>query len=119
MKVKTSVGERTFDVINIIICVLLSLSILIPILNILFASLSDPLEVMKRQGLFLWPVKFTTQAYHAVAKNPNIISGYSNTIFIVVVGTTLNIFLTLIGAYVLSRKDVMFGKFLTDRKSVV
>jgi putative aldouronate transport system permease protein len=113
MKVKTSVGERTFDVINIIICVLLSLSILIPILNILFASLSDPLEVMKRQGLFLWPVKFTTQAYHAVAKNPNIISGYSNTIFIVVVGTTLNIFLTLIGAYVLSRKDVMFGKFLT------
>jgi len=92
---------------------MLTLCILIPILNIVFASISDPIEVMKHQGLFLRPIKITGQAYQAVAKNPNIITGYMNTIFIVVVGTSLNLVLTLIGAYVLSRKDVFFNKFLT------
>lgn len=113
MKIKISLGERVFDTINILLLAGLSLSILLPILNILFASFSDPIEVMKRSSLILWPIKFTTQAYQAVAKNPNILSGYMNTIFIVVVGTSLNVVLTLIGSYVLSRKDVYFGKFLT------
>ncbi len=113
MKIQQTGGERLFNIANIIVCTLLSLSILIPILNIVFASLSDPIEVMKSSGIFLYPKKFTTQAYAAVFRNPNILSGYLNTIFIVVVGTALNIVLTLIAAYVLSRKGVLLNKFLT------
>lgn len=112
-KVKATLGERIFNVCNVVICGLITLAILIPILNILFASFSDPVEVMRRSGLFLRPYGFTTTAYEVVFKNPNILSGYMNTIFIVVVGTTLNIFLTLIGAYVLSRKNAMLIKFFT------
>lgn len=113
MKIRQTPGEQVFNAVNIGMCAALSLCIILPILNILFASLSDPVEVMKHQGLFLWPKKFTLQAYQAVAKNPNIISGYMNTLFIVVVGTSLNIVLTLIGSYVLSRKGVLFNKFFT------
>nr|WP_321306944.1 carbohydrate ABC transporter permease [uncultured Sphaerochaeta sp.] len=113
MNSKRSTGEQVFNVINILLTLSLTMCIVIPIMNIVFASFSDPVEVMKHNGLFFRPVKFTTQAYQAVAKNPNIISGYMNTIFIVVLGTSLNIVLTLIGAYVLSRKGVMFNKFLT------
>lgn len=113
MKTRISIGEQIFHACNVLICGLLTLCILLPIMNILFASFSDPVEVMKHQGLFLRPIKFTTQAYASVAKNPNVITGYMNTIFIVVTGTTLNIVLTLIGSYVLSRKGVMFNKILT------
>ena len=113
MKVKTTIGERIFDIFNIVICMLLCLAILVPVLNILFASLSDPVEVMKTDGLILWPKGFSTAAYRIVAKNPNIVSGYMNTIFVVVAGTCLNILLSLIGAYVLSRKDAMLVKFFT------
>lgn len=113
MKVKRTLGENIFNIINIIICTLLVLAVLLPVLNILFASLSDPVEVMKRDTLFLRPYGFTTIAYKIVADNPNILSGYLNTIFIVVVGTSLNILLSLIGAYVLSRKGTMFVKFFT------
>lgn len=113
MMSRVSTGERIFNVCNMLICGLLSLCIILPIANILFASFSDPVEVMKHQGLFLRPIKFTTQAYVSVAKNPNIVTGYGNTLFVVVFGTTLNIILTLIGSYVLSRKGVMFNKILT------
>ncbi len=113
MKIKMTVGERVFSIANYIICGLLTLAILIPIVNIVFASFSDPVEVMKRDGLFLRTYGFTTIAYEVVARNPNILSGYLNTIFIVVVGTALNILLSLIGAYVLSRKNAMLVKVFT------
>lgn len=106
-------GEKVFSIVDVIICLFFVLAVLLPILNILFASFSDPIEVMRREGLFLRPYGFTTIAYRIVAQNPNIISGYLNTIFVVVVGTALNIILTLIGAYVLSRKNAMFLKFFT------
>lgn len=113
MKVRRTVGEQIFNVINIVICTLIMLCILLPILNIVFASFSDPVEVMKHEGLFLYPIKPTVQAYQLVAKNPNILSGYMNTVFVVVVGTCLNLVLTLIGAYTLSRKGVLLNKFFT------
>ncbi|MDL2228852.1 carbohydrate ABC transporter permease [Treponema sp. OttesenSCG-928-L16] len=110
---KIGIGERIFDFFNVLITLLLALAIVVPMLNILFASISDPIEVMKHEGLFLWPRGFNLAAYQAVLKNPNIVSGYMNTIFIVVVGTSLNIVLTLIGAYVLSRKNVFWVRPLT------
>jgi len=113
MKVKRTTGERIFSAVDAVICALLCLAILLPILNIFFASFSDPVEVMKHQGLFLRPIKPTMQAYGYVAKNPNIVSGYINTIIVVVCGTSLNILLTLIAAYVLSRKDARLVKYLT------
>ena len=89
------------------------LVILLPVLHILFASFSDPVEVMRQKGFILRPLGFTLDSYKSVAKNPNIVSGYSNTIFIVVFGTALNIFLTLIAAYVISRKDFMWSTLIT------
>ena len=113
MKVKYEKSERIFHVISVIMCAFFSLCVLIPLMNIVFASFSDPIEVMKHQGIFWHPVHFSAFSYHMVARNPNILTGYRNTIFIVVVGTTLNVILSLIGAYCLSRKDVLWNKFFT------
>ncbi len=106
MKVRYTKGENTFHFVGILFCVALALAILLPVLNILFASLSDPYEVMKHEGLFLYPVNVTVENYILVFRNPNIITGYINTLFVVTVGTVLSLVLTLIGAYVLSRKGL-------------
>lgn len=111
--IKHTFGEKIFNVFNVVILTMLALVILVPLLNILFASFSDPVAVMKQKGMMLWPHGFNLSAYKAVARDPSILTGYRNTIFIVVLGTGLNILLTLIGAYTLSRKNVMWGPFLT------
>lgn len=113
MKVRYTKGETVLHIIIVIICALLSLAILLPMLNILFGALSDPYDVMKHSGLFLYPVNPTLYNFKLVFQNPSILTGYMNTIFVVVVGTGLNVFLSLIGAYVLSRKGARLVKFFT------
>lgn len=83
---------------------------LYPFLYVLFSSLSDPGLLAKNRGILYLPLGFTVKAYELVFQNPMIIVGYLNTIFYVVVGTTINILLTSIGAYALSRKNAMLTK---------
>jgi len=114
MKIKQSFSERVFDICNILFMCLLLAAILIPLLNILFSSLSNPMLVMKHKGMVLYPLGgIDFNSYKAVARNPNILSGYMNTLFIVIVGTTINLTLTVVAAYVLSRKNVMWGTAMT------
>jgi putative aldouronate transport system permease protein len=61
---------------------------------------------MSHTGLLLSPQGFNLDAYAKVFQNPNIVGGYINTIVIVAGGTLLNLFMTSLGAYVLSRKGV-------------
>jgi putative aldouronate transport system permease protein len=114
MKIKDSLGERIFDVFNVLFMLVMLLIILIPLLNIFFSSLSDPMLVMKHKGMVLYPLGgIDISSYKAVARNPNILSGYMNTLFIVIVGTSLNLLLTVVAAYVLSRKNVMWNTTMT------
>jgi putative aldouronate transport system permease protein len=107
--IRETYGERLFNVINIIFLSLLSLMTLYPILHVIFASLSSPMELIAHKGLLFGPVgDFTWAAYGKVFQNPNILSGYKITIIVVVSAVTLNILMTSIGAYFLSRKNVMW-----------
>lgn len=105
---RKSTGERWFDFANVTFMILLSFVTVYPLVYVLLASLSDPTAVAAHRGLMLYPVGFTLDAYEAVMKNPNIGRSYLNTLIYVSVGTTLNIFLTALGAYALSRRDVMW-----------
>lgn len=107
--IKVGSSEKAFDIFNAIFLFLLMVIILIPLVHVVAASFSDPAAYVRHEGLLLKPEKFCLDAYKAVAKNRNIITGYANTIFIVVVGTTSNIIMTVIAAYVLSRKNVMWN----------
>ena len=110
MKIKRSIGERTFDGINVIFMILLIIVTLYPLLYVAFASISSPSLLMQHRGILLVPLGFETGAYQAVFDNPMISRGYINTLFIVVVGTTVNIVMTSLGAYVLSRRDLYWKK---------
>lgn len=109
IKMKTSLSSKVFDVCNVTFMCLLIVIIIIPLLHVVSASFSNPSSYVLHEGLLLRPIDFCLDAYQAVLRNKNILTGYMNTIFIVVVGTTLNIVATLIAAYVLSRKNVMWN----------
>ncbi len=108
MKMKKSLGEHLFDNFNVLLMIILSIATIYPLIYVLFASLSDPLLLMETRGLLLYPKGFNVAAYEMVFNNPNIKISYLNTLFYVVVGTVINIILTSIGAYALSRRNVMW-----------
>lgn len=103
-----SIGERIFDGANVFFMFLLSVVTLYPFIYVLFASLSDPAWLVKVRGIIWYPEGATLEAYRLVFQNPSILTGYLNTIIYVVAGTSLNILMTSLGAYALSRQNVMW-----------
>ena len=110
MKVRRSLGERIFQVCNYIILSALIVICIYPIWYVVMASFSDSNALMSHSGLLLAPLDFTVNAYKKVFENPMLIKGYANTLFSLVVGVTLNMIMTSLGAYFLSRKNVLFMK---------
>lgn len=113
LKIKHSTDELVFDGINFTIITLITLICLYPMLYVLFASFSDPILLMNNQGPLLRPLGFSLEGYNVVLKNVNTWIGYKNTIFYVIVGTAINMAMTTLGAYALSRKNFMLRKFFT------
>ena len=113
MKVKYTTGEQIFHFFVVVVTLLLSLAVVIPLLSIVFASFSDPFEVMKHSGIYWHPIKPSLYSYKMVMQDRSILTGYLNTLFVVIVGTSLNLALTIIAAYVLSRKGPLLIKFFT------
>ncbi|GHU70447.1 sugar ABC transporter permease [Clostridia bacterium] len=111
-KIRESTGERVFNLLNIAVMAVVMVITLYPMLYVLFASVSDPIEILRHNGLLWFPKGFQIQAYVHVFKNPLLLSGYRNTIVYVVIGTALNLTLTTVGAYVLSRKQFIPRNFV-------
>jgi len=113
MAIRKTTGERIFDIINVVLLSLLVIIALYPLLYVLFASFSNSSDLASYRGLLLAPLGFSVAAYDAVFNNPNIVNGYRNTILYVLTGTTINMILTCLGAYALSRRNVMWKLPLT------
>ena len=106
-------GEKTFHYFNAIALGLLAVVTLYPILHVLFASVSNPNELVKNSGILLGPKGFELGAYRIVFQNPDILGGYVNTLLYMGLGTVLSMALTITGAYALSRKHAMWVKYIT------
>lgn len=113
MKIKKSVGERVFTVLNCIFMLVFIFITVYPIWYVFVASFSDSNALIGNMSLLFKPVNFTLDAYKMMIKNPMILVGYKNTLIILVIAVTLNMFLTALGAYFMSRKNVMFKKPIT------
>ncbi|MCR2805267.1 carbohydrate ABC transporter permease [Paenibacillus soyae] len=105
--IKRTVSDRLFDWTNAALMLLLIVVTLYPFYHVIMASLSDSNRLIAHQGLLAGPLGFNLEAYERVLANPNIFSGYRNTLFILVFGTALNLLLTAMGAYGLSRKFML------------
>ena len=107
---RRTIGERAFNLFNVLFLILLSVIMLYPMLYEVFVSLSDPLALFAHRGLMLRPQGFSTYAYTWVISNNEVWTGYRNTIFVIVVGLAVNLTLTSLGAYFLTRRSVMWHK---------
>ena len=105
---KFSVG-KTIIYLVLFIC---TLAVLVPILNLLAMSLSDPSRVKDLSGLAIIPQGFSFINYQIILSNPLIVKSIVNSIFVTIVGTGLNLFLTAMSAYVLARTEFVGKKVL-------
>ena len=105
-----SPGEKVFDVLNVAVMLLLVFVTLYPFVYVLFASVSDPTRLVKHSGLMFWPKGWQILSYRLVFENPMILIGYRNTLVYVVLGTAVNIVMTSLGAYALSRKNFLMRR---------
>ncbi|MBF9017437.1 MULTISPECIES: carbohydrate ABC transporter permease [unclassified Oceanispirochaeta] len=115
-KIKQLKSDRFFDLVNSIFLGFCVLLVSYPLIYILSASISDHRAVVSGKVWF-FPVGFDLTAYKAVFSNKMILSGYSNSIFYMIVGTALSVFLTILAAFPLSRKEfygrnIFMGIFL-------
>jgi len=90
-----------------IILSFLSLTMLVPVLNIIARAFSDDGKVHLLKGYHIWPQGFSLIHFEVVLENPLVSKALMNSIFITVVGTCAGVFLTTMTAYVLTRKKLV------------
>lgn len=102
---RMSNSDKAFYFVVGVIISILTLIVLYPVIYIVSASFSSSAAVT--EGLvWLWPVDFSLEAYKAVLEYSDIWLGYRNTIFYVIVGTTINVAMEMCCAYPLARKNL-------------
>ncbi|SMF65197.1 carbohydrate ABC transporter membrane protein 2, CUT1 family (TC 3.A.1.1.-) [Paenibacillus uliginis N3/975] len=99
-----SKSEKWFDWSVHIILILICVAVLYPLVFVLMASISSPDAVMRGE-VWLWPKELTLVGYSKIFQNNEILVGYGNTIVYTVVGTAINLVMSIAAAYPLSRKD--------------
>lgn len=109
---RRSRSDKIFDAVNTFLLLLVLVVILFPLIFILSASVSDPIEVSSG-NVWLWPKGFTLEGYERIFRDDSILRSYVNTITYTVVGTCINVVLTVLAAYPLSRKDFYGCKLFT------
>ena len=103
-QIKLSREDKTFGFIVYLITTLVLLVIAYPVIYVISASFSSPAAVTTGKVVFL-PVDFGLDGYKAVFQNKDILTGYLNTIYYTVLGTLINVAVTLCAAYPMSRRD--------------
>lgn len=98
-------ADKAFEAVNLFLLVCIVIVVLYPLVFVAFASISDPAAVINGDMLF-WPEGFTLKAYERVFQNVDIMRGYGNTILYTLIGTAINLVMTILAAYPLSRKDL-------------
>lgn len=109
-KVKESFASHFFDGFNVILLGVLAFIMIYPLLHVAFASFSDGYALMAHRGLLLHPLGITLDGYKLVFKEPMLLRGYINTAIVVIGGTGFAMVLTVLGGYVLAKKELMLRK---------
>ena len=111
-KMKTSLGDKIFVVINSAILICLCIITLYPIWYVFCASMTSNTYLVSHPGTLLWPHEMTFGAYKLAFSHPLLLSGYTNTLIILAVSLPINILMTLFAGYFMASKDVMFKPLL-------
>ncbi len=101
-RIREGFASRLFDAVNVFLLLLLAFSTLYPFWDTLIVSVSS-LKSYLSTSIHLWPSEFSFEGYSYVFSNMELWSSYGNTLFITLVGTLINMVITIMTAYVLSK----------------
>ena len=104
-------GYRVFSVFNTCLLVLILFLTAYPVYFVLIASISDPTKMVANYGLMWLPhFPLSLTSYRMVFRHSLLLSGFGNTLIVVIVGLAFNMVLTVLGAYLLSLKNSLLKK---------
>jgi ABC-type glycerol-3-phosphate transport system permease component len=101
---KTSLSGKVFYIVDFLFLFFCGLVVLVPLMNVFAQSLSAPESVLSGR-VTIWPRNFTLRTFQLILRNRNIITGYANTLYYASLGTVINLIMTVMCAYPLSRSD--------------
>ncbi|MBD2871712.1 carbohydrate ABC transporter permease [Paenibacillus arenilitoris] len=104
-------NDKIFDTLNTVILSLILIVVLYPLVFVLSASISNPLLVIRGEVL-LFPKDMTLQAYARVFRDGEVLGGFMNTLLYASTGTLINLAMTTMGAYPLSRPNLQGRKVI-------
>lgn len=108
-RIKKTLSDVVFETVITAFLLFVLIIVLYPLVYIVSCSFSDSIAVISGR-VWLFPVEPTILAYEGVFRNPNIMTGYANSLFYTFFGTLINLVVTFLAAYPLSRKNVIMGK---------
>ena len=110
VKGKFAFSHLIADFIKIVVLLAIAAVCALPMWHVIMGSFTDPVTLSANNSFLFSPIngKFSLEGWKIVFRNNLILKGYRNTIFYVLSSTVLGVFLSMIGAYVLSRKDVFW-----------
>lgn len=96
---------RAFDVVNIVLLVAVGLLAVLPFVYVLAGSFATEIEIATRP-FFLWPNEFTTESYESILTSDVFVRAFFTTVVVTLVGTLVQLALTALMAYPLSKVDL-------------
>lgn len=109
--IKQSLGSWIFNVVNVILLAFLAIITFYPFWDCLVVSVSS-LKSYLQTGIHLWPSEWSFEGYSYMIQTAELWTSYANSIFITLVGTLVNMIITIMAAYVLSKKDLKGHRIL-------
>ena len=99
-------ADKAFDTLDYVFLTIAFLLVAYPLYFVVIASVSDPIAVYEGR-VVLYPIKPTLEGYRRILSYSSLFVGYKNTIIYTLVGTSINVVLTITAGYALSRKELV------------
>jgi putative aldouronate transport system permease protein len=109
---RMTVGDLLFDSVNYLALIVVVVLCLFPYLNVVAKSLSRDVAVLAGD-VFLWPVDMSLNAYRVVLGSNRFMQSLLVSVGVAAVGTVINVCLTVVIAYIVSRNGIKGGQFIS------
>ena len=107
---KRSTIDRVILFLGYSVLALFTIAIVIPLAYVVIASFMDP-NVLNNQGISFRMSDWSLEAYRRVLEDKMIWRGFANSFFYSITATAISVFITLLAAYPMSKKDLVGRKF--------
>jgi ABC-type glycerol-3-phosphate transport system permease component len=111
-KMRLSLSDKVFYIVDYTLLAFAGLIVILPILNVISQAFSDPQSVLAGR-VYFWPRKFTIKTIVRILSYKHIVTGFLNTFYYAGVGTVINLVMTMMCAYPLAQPDFRGRSFFS------